>query len=602
VARNPSTPSKWYGVEITNNIFANNVAGWDGGGVSLHDAVKVDFINNTVVSNDSTATAGVLFDTTVAPGANQPPNGCDPVLNPNCVGFQVTTSNFLPAGLSTESHTANFLGAFTGPVVCPTGHPQCTKFSNPVLSNNLFFQNRSFRITAPTPPAVGPVQLVPNLSQGTTGSCPAGTGSAGTTAPFYWDIGVYNDSSPTNHGSGLTLNPQYSMLTSTTGYAGTNIAPASAGVVGQYCNGSRVPPEIASQLCAGPNGQANAQGCIQPGTVGLGITVPSGVPDSTPPPLAQFTLTPAATVDEGSNWINMFYGPLSLVNPTILSGAAGYSAPIGNYALTAGSAAIDAIPANVSHPATDFFGNSRPDHNSDAHFDIGAVEYQAPAAPAAANVTSGPLTFSSPVGVTSAAQTLTLHNTGGAGVVGITVVVTVPFARPAGAAGGTCSTTLAAGATCTINVVFTPTATGAASGTATITASVAVTGSPVALSGTGTAVGTLSFTSATNGTLGTVLGARALTFTIPTPRAAVTSVITVTNTGGGPLAITAETLAINMGGLYSITAQNCTTLSPLAPNGTCTVSVRYATPAARPFLPDLGLLDVANNGSGTLGG
>jgi hypothetical protein len=212
------------------------------------------------------------------------------------------------------------------------------------------------------------------------------------------------------------------------------------------------------------------------------------------------------------------------------------------------------------------------------------------------------LTFSSPVGVTSAAQTLTLHNTGGAGVVGITVVVTVPFARPAGAAGGTCSTTLAAGATCTINVVFTPTATGAASGTATITASVAVTGSPVTLSGTGTAVGRLSFTSATNGTLGTMLGLPTLRFTIPTPRAALTSVLTVTNTGAGPLTITAETLALNIGGLYTITAQTCTTVSPLAANGTCTISIRYATPATRPFLPDLGLLDVANNGSGTAGG
>ena len=47
-------------------------------------------------------------------------------------------------------------------------------------------------------------------------------------------------------------------------------------------------------------------------------------------------------------------------------------------ALAAGSAAIDVIPASVSHPSTDFFGNSRPDHNSDAHFDIGAVEYYTP--------------------------------------------------------------------------------------------------------------------------------------------------------------------------------------------------------------------------------
>jgi hypothetical protein len=608
VARNPSTPSKWYEVTITNNIFANNVAGWDGGGVSLHDAVKVNFTNNTVVSNDSTATAGVLFDTIEAPGANQPPPGCDPSLNPNCIGFQVTQSNFLPAGLSTETHTANFLAAFTvSPVVCPANHPQCNVFSNPLLTNNLFFQNRSFRITAPTPPVQGPVQLVPALTQtGGTGSCPTtglNTVTGAAQGPYYWDIGVYNDTSPTpNSGSGFTLNPQYSMLTSTTGYAATNIAPASAGVVTQFCNGSRVPPEIASQLCTVPNGQANAQGCIQPGTVGVGYTVPSGVPDSTPPPLAQFSLTPAATVDEGSNWINMFYGPLSLTNPTVLSSVGTPVAPIGNYALAAGSAAIDHIPASVAHPATDFFGNARPDHNSDAHFDIGAVEYVAPVTPAAANVTGGPLTFSSPVGVTSAAQTLTLHNTGGAGVVGITVVVTVPFARPAGAAGGTCSTTLAAGATCTINVVFTPTATGAASGTATITASVAVTGSPVTLTGTGTAVGRLSFTSATNGTLGTMLGLPTLRFTIPTPRAALTSVLTVTNTGAGPLTITAETLALNIGGLYTITAQTCTTVSPLAANGTCTISIRYATPATRPFLPDLGLLDVANNGSGTAGG
>ena len=50
----PLFNSQWYGVTVTNNIIANNVAGWDGGGVSMQDALKVTFVNNTVASNDTT--------------------------------------------------------------------------------------------------------------------------------------------------------------------------------------------------------------------------------------------------------------------------------------------------------------------------------------------------------------------------------------------------------------------------------------------------------------------------------------------------------------------------------------------------------------------
>jgi hypothetical protein len=78
------------------------------------------------------------------------------------------------------------------------------------------------------------------------------------------------------------------------------------------------------------------------------------------------------------------------------------------------------------------------------------------------------------------------------------VVVTAPFARPAGTAGGTCGTTLTAGSTCTINIVFSPTTSVAATGTATITANVAVSGSPVSLTGTGiTPVASASLTPTT---------------------------------------------------------------------------------------------------------
>ncbi len=195
-----------------------------------------------------------------------------------------------------------------------------------------------------------------------------------------------------------------------------------------------------------------------------------------------FNLTPTATVDEGNNWVNISWGPLAETNP--VSGVT-----LGNYALATGSPAIDYIPTNASSygaaPTTDYFGNPRPDVRN-SPIDIGAVEFQGGGGAAVASVTGGPLTFNNVVdGATSAAQTLTLHNTGGANLTGIVVTTSsAVFSR----AGGTCGATLAAGTTCTITVTFSPVAPpGAASGTLSIAASVAVAGSPVALSGTGVA-------------------------------------------------------------------------------------------------------------------
>ena len=326
VQRNPSNPANWYQVTVTNNVIANNVAGWTGGGISLHNAVLVNFSNNTVASNDTTSSAGVLFDASGASFSTVPPPGCDPNSVPsatnNCSNSAITRSTFLPAGLETESHDATLLTAFTDPTVnCGTGYSQCTKFSNPLLQNNIFWQNRAFRITtASTSSAPGvesTVQLLPSLTQSATGACPTGA--------TYWDIGVYGDTSPNNHGSGLTLSPVGSVL-STGHYDATNTS-ANPGFAAQACNGSRVPPEIASQLCTS---NAIAAGCIQPGTVGVSMTVPPGVPDINQFYPA-FTLAPAATVDEGNNWINMFYGPLSLSNPTKYTAAGTPLAPLVNY-------------------------------------------------------------------------------------------------------------------------------------------------------------------------------------------------------------------------------------------------------------------------------
>ncbi len=67
---------RWNTVNVTNNIIANNVAGWDGGGVSLQDALAVNIVNNTIISNDSTASSGVLFGSLFAPLASTPGTNC----------------------------------------------------------------------------------------------------------------------------------------------------------------------------------------------------------------------------------------------------------------------------------------------------------------------------------------------------------------------------------------------------------------------------------------------------------------------------------------------------------------------------------------------
>jgi len=465
---NPGVSPGWNTVTVTNNIIVNNLAGWDGGGVSLQDALAVNFINNTVVSNDSTATAGVLFNTIGAPEASAP--------GASNQTTGATTSAPQPAGLVAMLNSPNLVGSLAGPpaitLTCPANHPNCGTFSNPYLANDVFWQNRSFQVGVGSLSAAYQQNIVTLFNSSFAGGGALGAALTNQTATgqcvpgsSYWDLGVRGDSGPGTHGSGSTLAPTYSVLTnaSENGLGTNNLLAVNPNAVSQYCNGSRVPPEFY-------------------GAGGGTWNVPPGISDATVPnPI--FNLTPSATVDEGNNWINMTWGPLAIANPVT-------NTTLGNYALAVNSPAIDYVPTSSPSYSTakwptqgaDFFGNPRPDPAVPNRFDVGAVEYQGRDTIAVLAISGGPLAFGNVVaGTTSAAQTLTLQNYGGAGATAIAVVVTAPFAR----AGGTCGTTLAAGATCTINVTFTPASAVASTGTATVTASVVVEGSPVTLSGTG---------------------------------------------------------------------------------------------------------------------
>ena len=244
VANFPNTPdADWYGITVTNNIIANNVAGWDGGGVSLQDSFKTVLVNNTIASNDTTASAGVLFKTLGAINEASPAPGCVPTPDPSqpqAVGCLNPNAPHIPqpAGLVTMQNTPNMMASLNGfispeavvtktvtgtgrnavqGVTCPTGfgYGDGTNFSNdsatslvdgrcilvslPKLVNNLFWQNRAFHVemvdtngkplgnqgnTSPNGTGLQSQQniiaLLPEFTQTTTGQCVSPVGQTNT--------------------------------------------------------------------------------------------------------------------------------------------------------------------------------------------------------------------------------------------------------------------------------------------------------------------------------------------------------------------------------------------------------------------------------------
>jgi large repetitive protein len=113
VAASPGNSAGWYTLNITNNMIVNNVAGYEGGGITLQDSVKANIINNSISNNDSTGTAANAFK---AGSVNSSPQG---------------------AGVVSNAHSAGLIGI--------GGFTQ--KFSNPLFANNIIWNNRSFYTT-----------------------------------------------------------------------------------------------------------------------------------------------------------------------------------------------------------------------------------------------------------------------------------------------------------------------------------------------------------------------------------------------------------------------------------------------------------------------
>jgi large repetitive protein len=279
---NEVTRNFHYQVEIYNNTINNNVAGVAGGGIALQDAIDVKIINNTIAHNDSTATGSKAFNGVAAfqllpagtPGTNIPAT-----ISQITPGLSLSASTAQPgAGVASRVHTPALSAALTQARVTTGG------FSNPTLQNNIVWQNRTFYWAIDY--SVDPVNC--QLS-GTTGSRPCFglIPNLDTSSPVYSDFGVIGGAST------LRLSPQRSVLTSVAGL------PVTAGNIAgdplfyaSYFNRAR--NAVVDSLILTPESQTQ-------------------------------NLQTAAAFDEGGNFIDLRFGPLTPNNPVTY---APYSNPL----------------------------------------------------------------------------------------------------------------------------------------------------------------------------------------------------------------------------------------------------------------------------------
>ena len=191
-----------------------------------------------------------------------------------------------------------------------------------------------------------------------------------------------------------------------------------------------------------------------------------------------------------------------------------------------------------------------------------ALAYLALPAPVTSATFTGNGTFPTTiVGNSSAGQVFAITNTGETPVT-VSIATTGDFAQS-----NNCTISLPVGTSCSINVVFTPTAAGTRTGTITVTSNATV--APIAL--TGTAVPPPSFTVADNGT-----GAATTNITVVAGTNA-TGTLKFTSTGGFAGAITVTCAPQGT----AATGLTCAATSPvtLAAAGTATSTITITTTA-----------------------
>lgn len=195
---------------------------------------------------------------------------------------------------------------------------------------------------------------------------------------------------------------------------------------------------------------------------------------------------------------------------------------------------------------------------------------------------------STAVGTSSAAQTVTVYASlkGGNAISALAVATTGDFAR----SGGSCGTTVATGTSCTVLVVFTPSAGGARSGSVTLSHTNTLTPIPIALSGTGGGAAAAPVAAIAPGSV--TLAATAIGATSAAQN------VTVSNTGTATLTLASITLGNAAD--FVVAGGTCSAGGSVPAGSSCTVSVAFR-PSAGAVGARSGTLTIAHDAAGSPG-
>ncbi len=287
---NNGNRANWNRVDILNNLIVNNAAGVTGGGISLQDAANVNIVNNTVAMNDSYATAARAFQ-----GLTNPTQANNCAQGLGAPGCSVISESVLQdgAGITEYGHSGGLLArlaSFTPGQQAAAGKARW--FSDAAIVNSVVLGNRSFNW-----------RINYGIDQ-TTCSYNTANGS-----PCFGLQGPGLSSRSGNDVAALFVPAAApaALRTPTTSYSvfsALNGGDGTSGGAGNVAGDASLPGiDFGSAYALGAN---NA---LRQLVLALEQSVPTGAPvlEVQEPTVA----TTAAAFDEGGNFIDVRFGPLT---------------------------------------------------------------------------------------------------------------------------------------------------------------------------------------------------------------------------------------------------------------------------------------------------